>query len=309
LNQKPKLHVLYVDKRQIVLNCFISQLYHVLNECFDLVLVSHSQLTSGKYAKPARGELILSLLKQRMWGNSIPFLARFCERSGLIVYDQDPWESYHDSARCLGSYKLLNDLVPVRQFLVTSGWWSEYIKEKDKLPVSFVRMGVLQSNCSLGAPFAEREHPIGFQGTLHDHRSEFFDFLRQNGKDVAYLPPVEYNKFLTSIQSIGVFIHDERADVRLDGILSYNGIRIKDIEVAARGCFAVRNIDLDKDSYDIDDLPTIFTYSSREEALIVLDRILSIPERRKEDMRRETVARIRKRDDWQTVVRAILQHQ
>ncbi len=309
MTQKPKLHLLYTDVRQLRLNCFIAQLYETLSENFSLSLTSLKQLRDGDYNQPRRGEQVLSVLKQRTWQSVIPFLGRFCEKSGLIVYDQDPWESYHDKARCPGIYKRLNDLVNVKQFLVTSGWWANHIRNTDNLPVSFVRMGVLGRNCNAGADFAARVHRLGFQGSLHGHRAKFYQFLRESGQDVSCLPPVPYKDFLTSVQNIGVFVHDEHADICIDGVLSYNGIWIKDIEVAARGCFAVRNTDLDMNFYDIDELPTIFSYATKEEAINVLERIQLIPDKEKDQMVQETVNRIRERNDWMTVVNVILAHQ
>lgn len=303
---KPILHLLYSDLAQLKKNCFISQLYEVLRFNFSLKLVSVSELCSGSYAQPRRMDLVLSVLRQRSWQRVIPFLGHFVEKSGLILYDQDPWESYHDRASCLGVYKRLNDLIPVKQFLVTSCWWADYIRSVDGLPISFVRMGVLARNCDVGSPYHARPYELGFQGSIHQHRAKFYKFLQENGKEVICLPSVSYKSFLKSVQKIGIFVHDERAEVYINGVSSLNGIWIKDIEVAARGCFALRNNDLDKDAYDIDELPTIFSYSSRDEAVEVLEQIKCIPDNKKDQMVRETVNRVRERNDWMTVVNTIL---
>lgn len=305
MRKNNKIHLLYVDRSQILHNCFIAQLHKVLCQNYELSYISINELQSGNYTPPKFGEIIFSVLKQRLWRRNIPFLARLAENSKLVMYDQDPWEAYHDRASSPGVYKNLYELVPVSRFLVTSGWWANYIRELDNLPVKFVRMGVLSQNCKLGKPFEKRAYPLAFKGSIHKHRQDYFDFMRSKGHVVKCLPSGTYRQFLSDIEEIGIFVHDEHADVKINNVLSYNGIWIKDIEVAAKGCFSMRNADFDMINYSINEIPTIYTYDCLENAPGVIDKILSIPPTVKKEMMGHSVETIRQRNDWMTVIKEL----
>ena len=226
MSKKNKIHLLYVDKPQILQNCFIAQLHEVLCQHYEIAYISLVDLTLGNYAIPKEGEVIFSVLKQRLWRRHIPFLARLAEYGKLVMYDQDPWEAYHDKASSPGVYKNLCQLVPINRILVTSGWWANYIREVDSIPVKFVRMGVLAHNCKLGKSFEHRAHTLAFKGSVHKHRRDYFDFMKSKGYIVECLPPGSYKQFLKDIEEIGIFIHDEHADVKINNVsVSYTHLR------------------------------------------------------------------------------------
>lgn len=303
--QQPQLHLLYEDNFMISQNCFVMQLHETLKQHFSIIYTSRQQLINADYMPPSSKSLVLCLLKQRTWRRCIPFLRRYAENSSIIMYDQDPWEAYHDNASSPGIYKDVYNTLPIKRFLVTSGWWANYIKETDDLPVQFVRMGILPRLCTLGQEYSKREHDIGFQGSLHSHRKAFVDNMQALGLDISCFPSVGYMSFLQRLENIKTVIHSEISDVKIDGILSYNGIWIKDIEHAARGCFSIRNFDLDKVNYDIDDLPTIFSFTKEEEAPNIIDNIRAMPEKERNERQAESVSKIIERNDWLTVVDAI----
>lgn len=295
------MHVLYHDRAQINENCFVAQLYEVLRDRFRIAATSLAELRDGDYAQPEGPAL--SLLKQRAWRRNIPFIAKYAEKADLYVYDQDPWEAYHDKASSPGVYEILADLVPLKQFLVTSGVWADYIREKG-LPATFVRMGVLSRNCDTGP--SERPIELGFQGTLHPHRKRFFERLSGQGLNVVCRPSMPYREFLKSVQDIEIFVHDEKTDIHINGEPFQHGLWIKDIEVAARGCFAIRNRDLDVGSYAIEELPAIRVYNDESEIPSIIAEIRGLPKNRKREIIRHTVNEIRRRNDWQTVVDSLL---
>lgn len=305
-NRKIPLHFLYEDSSQIHQNCFVAQLTETLTRHFDVRATSRQALLEGSYAEPVKGELALTVLKQRTWKRLIPFLAKYSEKSGLYFYDQDPWEAYHDEASSPGVYPLVASLVNVRTFLVTSGWWADYIAGTDRLPAKFVRMGILPRLCDRGKPYAARPYEVGFQGTVHGHRKAFFDRMRARGLQVACLEKQPFEKFLGTVQDIGVFLCDDSQSFTFDGISnSFHGLWGTCLTVAARGCFVVRNYDLGMAHYGMGELPTVFAFRTEEEVPDIIEKIRSMSESERNQRISTAVSRIRERHDWMTVVRAL----
>lgn len=298
--RKAPLHLVYEDESQIKENCFISQLYRTLRSRFRIIRIPRLKLLDG--VTPCEpGDLVLSLLKQRTWERTIPFLAKVTEKSGAFFYDQDPWEAYYSQASSPGIYAKLARSTNVRAFLITSKWWRDHITKTDGLPIQFVRMGMLPSMCDAGPPFAKRPIEIGFQGTLHRNREQFFDRMNGLGVDVTFRPSVPYRKFLTTVQNIQIFLHHEALP---DGS-PINGIWIKEVESAARGLFSIRNFDSDYDAYNMRDIPTVYTFRQEAEVPGIIDTIRSLPENRRNDMIRESVNEIKRRNDWNSVADAL----
>ncbi len=121
------------------------------NSIYSLV-----DLTLGNYAIPKEGEVIFSVLKQRLWRRHILFLARLAEYGKLVMYDQDPREAYHDKASSTWCKRTCVNSATNR---ILSYLWlvANYIREVDSIPVKFVRMGVQVHNCKLGKSFEHRK--------------------------------------------------------------------------------------------------------------------------------------------------------
>lgn len=302
---KPKLLLFCADKFQITSNCFIRPLVKTLKREFKVVPVTYDQLLAGHPESEVKCDLVLSVLKQRSWMNASDALKRILGDRPIFFYDQDPWEAYHDNASSPGAYTGLASQLNVQKFLVTSKWWANYIGDTDNLPASFVRMGMLPSDCVPGKPFSEREIEIGFQGTLHSHRKAFFDRMKSIGVDTTCLPSVPYNQFLKNLNNIGVYLHDEKADVKINGVPSLNGIWVKEIEAAARGAFSIRNYEEESEAYGISELPIVMPFRQENDIPEIIETIRSMPERERNERRLASVARIKERDDWMTVVRAL----
>lgn len=303
--RKPLLVVLHEGRTQITQNCFIAQLHKVLKRNFSVRAIPASRLDRLDGSEFGLGDKILCLLKQRGWERALPALQRISARADLYMYDQDPWEAYHDHASSPGIYRKLAEAARVRAFLVTSGWWADYVAKTDQLPVRFVRMSLLPEWCDVGSDYLDRPYEVGFQGTVHPHRREFFDAMKNLGIDTVLLPPKPYKAFLETVQSIRIFLHDEHSDVCIGGKLSYNGIWVKEIEVAARGCFAIRNLDEDFGSYGFHEIPTVFAFRDKAEVPAIVDEIRAMPVRERQERIVQAVGAIRDRNDWMTVVDAI----
>ena len=301
VSRKAPLHLIYEDESQIKENCFVSQLYRTLRSRFRIIKIPRAKLLDG--IPPFKsGDLALSLLKQRTWERTIPFLAKVTERCSMFYYDQDPWEAYYSQASSPGIYAKLARATNVRSFLVTSKWWRDYIAETDGLPIKFVRMGMLQNMCDAGPRFEKRPIEIGFQGTLHRNRKRFFDRMSGLGIDVTFRPSVPYRKFLTAVQDIQIFLHHEALP---DGS-PMNGIWIKEVESAARGLFSIRNFDPDYDAYDMQDILTVYAFRQETEVPDIIETIRSLPENQRNEMIRESVSEIKRRNDWNSVADALI---
>lgn len=297
------LHLIYKDREQILENCFIKQLYATLQNNFQIVGVSEADLRSGTYEQPGDDALALSVLPLRYWKPLIPFLARYAERAQLFLYDQDPWEAYHDGGCCPGIYPLAADLLPMKAFLVTSKWWADYIAKRDGLPTRFVRMGAVAANCDVGPPFSERPYLVGFQGALHPHRRAFFERMATRGVDATLLDRQPFMTFLKTVQQIGIFLYDDNNALTVDGVpTSFHGLWGKCLTVAARGCFVIRNDDESRRPYGIDDIPTVFPYQDEAEIPGLVAKIRGMTESERVSRMTDAVELIKKRNDWKSVV-------
>jgi hypothetical protein len=304
-NNKKKLFLLHEGTPQIRDNSFITQLYEVLDSTFDVCPISRRRLLIGR-KRFKTDDLVLSVLKLRSWQKLIPCLARAVEKSGIHFYDQDPWDAYHDYASAPGAYKEVASSMNVKSFLVTSLWWANYIKDTDNLPVKFVRMGILPRLCDVGLAYEKRPIEVGFQGTLHKHRKDFYDRMDQLGVKTEFVPSVPYGEFLKTIQNIQIYLHDERRHVPMNGLECGHWIWVKEVEAAARGCFSIRNYDEEANAYGIDELPTILPFKDEAEVPSIIEYIRSLSLAEKNERMRTSVEAVKTRNDWMTVINALL---
>lgn len=305
MRTKPGLVVLCESVKHLRTTPFISQLYPVLCQNFVVRTISLRRL---KFL-PIRfgsGELVLSLLRQRSWRSALPTLARATERSGIVFYDQDPWEAYHQHASSPGVYSAVNNTLKVRKFLVTSRWWADYIHERDGLLTGFVRMGVVPEMCGVGPFYAQRPIEVGFQGKLHAHRKVFFDRMDNLGVNVVFRPSKPYAEFLKELQDVRIYLHDERCGLLLDdGKPLAQWLWVKESEAVARGCFTIRDYEDESLAYGMDELPTVMPFRQESDIPTIIDSIRAMPERERQERINTSVEAMRQRNDWMTVVRAL----
>ena len=85
--------------------------------------------------------------------------------------------------------------------------------------------------------------------------------------EVTVMPSVGYPRFLQNLSDMKFFFHEEAGEqwtINGEPIVK-NCVWIKEIEIAARGCFALRKFELEADAYHVKDIPAVITYSSIDE--------------------------------------------
>jgi hypothetical protein len=302
---KKKLLYLVDSVDYVKKNCYQSQLLITLDRHYKIRLLSLDQINSGKIPSLEQFNVILSVLKLRTLDKVTSLLQDQLDGAPVWIYEQDPWEAFIDDSPYKGAYTNIVSMLNVKSFLNTSYWWSEYIKSKG-MPSRFVRMGMLPELCEIGKPWEKRSIKLAFQGTLHPHRKSFFDRLKNMGLDVTFIPSSSYKSFLKSLHNIGIYIHTEQSPWVVDGAaLNRNALWIKDTEAAARGCFAIRDYEDESNFYNIQELPTIFTFKSINDVPEIVNEIFCMPDYEKNRRMKISVDNMKKRNDWMTVVDAI----
>ena len=302
-----KIHILYQDKNQIFNNCFIHQLYKTLY--FGYSQISHislNDLKKGNLNILKKNDKILILLKLRDWRINIPFIAKYFNKSQIFFYDQDPWEAYHDNCVARDVYKQVYDMINVKKFLITSSWWCDYIKKKENIPTEFVRMGILPSLCDLGPSYSKREHNLGFQGSINNYREDFFKRLKKKEIYVKVFPRVQFIEFLKQIQNIKIFIYNQHNSMTINKRKhSTQGLWGKCMTVAGRGCLVLRDFDDAAKTYNIDELPSVFTFKNENEIPKIIKMINTFSLEKIDDIRQKTVKKLKSRNDWNSIIEAL----
>ena len=301
-----KIMLLLADsKAYLKSNCYQSQLLKTLDRHYKIKFLCLDQINSGQTLSLEQFDVILSVLKLRTLDKVAPLLQDQLDGAAVWIYEQDPWQAFMDDSPYKGAYSNIVSMLNVKSFLNTSQWWSEYIKSKG-MPSRFVRMGMLPEFCEIGKSWEKRSIKLAFQGTLHPHRRNFFDGLKGMGIDVTFIPSSSYKLFLKSLNNIGIYIHTEQSPWVVDGAsIKRNALWIKDTEAAARGCFAIRDYEDESKYYNIQELPTIFTFKSISDVPEIINEILCMPDSEKNRRMKISVDLMKKRNDWMSVVEAI----
>lgn len=297
-------------------NCFIHQLRKsILEVNADIKFLSWSYIRRLP-AKQIQKFLInnarhvVLILKQRTMFSDFDRIHDLFQNQLITVYDQDPWNAYWDDYTTKGIYSLISENLNVNKLAVPSLFWRNYIAQKESLKVVFVRMGMLPEYSQVGTEYIHRDHEIEFAGSLHKHRLDIFRRLEDLDVPVTVRSgTLSYPKYLKYLSNLRIFLHDESAPLICEGveIPRSNGMWHKDIEVASRGCFVIRDRNLESEAYNISDIPTIYTYQSINEVPSILKEIRSIEVAEREELRKIAVERIRSRNDWKHTASALLQ--
>jgi hypothetical protein len=304
---KKRLFLFADSKKYIKANCYQSQLLKTLARNYRLKIISADEISKGAKLKISPQDRALSVLRMRTLATLAPQLAVMLQEHPLWIYEQDPWQAFMDDSPYKGAYHEIASHLQVAAFLNTSSWWANHVRQQG-FPSVFVRMGMLPEYCSLGKAWSKRSVDLGFQGTLHPHRKQFFDQLAGYGLPVKVMPSKPYDRFLKALQDIRIYIHTEDSPWIIDGIsVPRNALWIKDTEAAARGCFSIRDYEEESAAYDIDEIPTIYTYKNVAEVPDLVETIMTMPLKERDERMAESVACMRRRNDWQTVIDAIEQ--
>lgn len=244
-------------------NCFQHQLMAALRQVghqVDTVALDDFRSAEGY-------DRIVCCLKQRTLCRQVDRVAAAAKQVPVVVYDQDPWEAFRDGSPFKGTYQLAASRLNVLTFAVTTKWWADLVSSKG-LPSTFVRMWVQQRYVDRGPAHADRPIEVGFVGSVHPYRRKLFDRLEQLGVRVTVQAgsSLPYPQYAEALSQLKVFIHCEDAPVIVDGKEANlkDGLWIKDVEAAARGCFSIRNAGSGLDTY-CTGIETVLTYTTEDE--------------------------------------------
>lgn len=287
-----------IDSHEYVTgNCFQHQLLeHLQDQCDDYVAVQARDIESG--TQIPEGDVILNTLKLRSTFRLRSHLGKALGTRPVYVYDQDPWESFVDSGTYRGAYASIGNSMNVASFLITSKWWSDFVMSQGYM-TKFVPMWPLLKYCDEGPVWTTRSINLGFQGTLHPHRKRAVEQLRGMGLDVTVLPSNTYQNFLANLSNMQFFFHEEAGEQwTIDGKpIVKNCVWVKEIEAAARGCFALRKHEPESEAYNVKNIAGIITYSSIEEVPSIIAMKLEADELSNIDSR-NSVHAIREFQGW-----------
>lgn len=278
-------------------NCYVHQLSNRMQEQ-PVICIELSELE--KFPKP-RG--IVCRLKQRTLFRVLDRVKRWADGAPVVIFDQDPWESFRPGSPYIGSYDRFRAELNVKSFAVTTQHWSELLKARN-YPSHFVRMGMLPKYCNLGARFEHRLSELVFVGQEHPYRKKLFDELRSCGINVAVRSSrVSYEDYLNELSNGSIFIHNEDLPIAIDDKVTNLdvGLWIKDVEAMARGCFVIRNrssIDASAHLSYLEGLRSYRLFDDVSGAKDVIDEIRSIDPETRATIIEDDVNKIRARDDW-----------
>ena len=275
-----KLYTLIDSKQYVQTNCYQHQMSIALEERFDVHYVT---LDSFDFSKVPAGAPVLSRLRLRSIVQNLPRLKGALASRPIMVYDQDPWESFLANSTYSGAYQKIYDTLNVSTFLNVSHWWRDRVLELG-LPSRFVQIWTLPQYCrSEPIPWKQRQHDAVFCGTLYSRRKAFFDDLARHGVNVEVIPAGKsFVDYLNAIANSRVAIRSERVEwpiITAQGpmlLTSANALWKRDIETAAVGCFSMRDLDAEAKSWSVDDISTIVPFLDAEGAAGNFQRIMSL---------------------------------
>ena len=295
-----KLVHLIDDRNYVRTNCFQHMLLaNLVDQCTEYVDITVAEINAG--VSIPRCDVILSTLKLRTIYRISTQLGALLDGREIYVYDQDPWESFVDTASFKGAYETIVSKMNVRCFINTSKWWTDFLNERGFKSI-FARQWPLKQYCNVGPDWEKREIKFGFKGTLHPHRKQAFQDLSKMGLDVTILPMGSYDDFLVDLNRIQFFLNEQSGEKwTINGEQFPLGLKYttwaKEIEIAARGTVSIRMYEPGLESYFVDEIPSIMTYRDLSEVPELVERALSRPDETREKIR-HSVELIRSREGW-----------
>jgi len=310
-----KVLVLADSKKYIKSNCFQKQLHesikeHVRNFEIEYFYLEPKNLQSIKIFKNRSKSysFVLSTLRQRVLFNNIYLIKKLVGETTLKVYDQDPWNNYIDNSATYDCYNLLNNNFKLLNLFVTSDYWANYISRNDKLPSTFVKMGMLPKFCNVGLTQHMRTKSVEFRGSLYPHRTEAFNIMRKNGQPIGINSRLlKYPDYLKYLRQLAIFVHDESGywTCRGEKISMSTGMWVKDIEVASQGCFSLRNYHEDSLTYSIEKIPLIKFYNNPNEVKNIVEEIFSLSSEQSNNIQSTSVQYIMNNNNWKETTNVI----
>jgi len=291
-------------------NCFVSQLIHSLNQVpeYQIKIISLEELLYGKVLHHSSDPIIF-IMRQRIFNRLLDDIACKLNDRPIYFYDQDPWNSYLLDSPSYSFYSKAKRKLNLEKLYLTSKWWADYVQSREKINATFVRMWMLPKYCSPNPPFEMRKTLLGFRGTLRNHRKDFFNQLNDLGIEPSIeLRHLRYRAYLRWLSNVKIYLHNESGFFNCDFGLSLmsNAMWIKDIEIATRGTYVIRDDNSECLTYDVDQIPLIRTYRSISEVPEMIESILGLTEREHRLQQEESIKYIFENNHWSKTAESIL---
>jgi hypothetical protein len=280
-------------------NCYQHQLLTHLKRQFNHTILSINELEKLRFIES--DVVTLSTVKIRNVYRHLDRLKQTLGQHKIYIYDQDPWESFIDGCTYPRGYGLIKKELPGAEFIVTSGWWANYIQTKN-LPTHFCRVWMLPEYCSQGRVSNERIKGLSFRGQLHPFRAAGIQELKNRNVTVDVLSgTTSYVDWLIWLQTRQAFFHDESNDWTIEGISTPKQCAVlKDVEIASQGCFVFRDSKSLEEiaNYGADKIPCIVTYDSYDHCVERLRWLQSLSEEQTDEMIQRSVKLIKSVGGW-----------
>lgn len=287
-------------------NCFQHQLWKALD---DIGHVEHCSIEGLPEAMDYGPRPIISCLKQRTLMQKADWIAANVWDSPIVIYDQDPWQSYMDDSPYKGAYDHIATRLNVKTIALTTKWWADFVASKGH-PTTFVKMWVLPEYVVSRTPYAERTEIAGFVGSVHPRRQQLLDIIDRSGIKTSVLRTnsLVYPMFLQEMAKLRIFVHNEDMTYTIDNGVELNfntGMWVKDIEAAAAGCFSIRGKGDGSETY-LQGIETVKLYDHIDQVPDVIHAIEKMDPVERQDTIDRTVELIRVSNVWQETAVTLL---
>lgn len=292
----------------VATNCYQHQLTEVLDASFNVKRLTLAELERGDIPI---GSAVISRLRLRTLVNNLQTVSSALRGTRSFIYEQDTWENFLVDSPYFGSYAKINACLSPLTFLNMSHWWAALVRSAG-IPSRFIQVWTLPKYCTPPAPWSQRAHKAIFCGTLYPRRVTFFDALKQRGINVEVVPvQPTFARYLELLSSSRLVIRCDKIDWLIDAghgqcrVTDYNALWQRDIEVAARGCFSMREADDEGSLWGIGRIPLIVPFTTVDSAVASINRIASLSCTEADDIAHTSVDVIRSAEGWMSVPRVI----
>jgi hypothetical protein len=290
-----RIRVLVENEKYVRDEVYLSNVLRYLEWAHDVFIEDYS--TSSRVSQSV--DVTLSMIRIRN-------LLKYADQIGqdpIIVNDYDPWCSLAIDQPYTGLYDLIWKRLNIQAFLVSSYEWCKISRDMG-YPTAWYRIGVQAKDCDHGNRFwNSRSIDLEFRGSRHDFRVKAFDNLARAGLTVPWpANKVPLSQFGDHLRNVRVWAHDESLKFRTirGEYVNSNWLWPKTCEVLARGCFVVRDEQMEMYHYDLDSIPTLITYRGIENARSAYESILAMSPSERDSRIDHAVARMRHADPYRT---------
>jgi hypothetical protein len=288
-------------------NCFQHQLLKKVKNNFEHTLL---QLHDLPISLPD-DVTIFCTVKIRNVYKHIDKIANVLKHKNVLIYDQDPWESFIDTATYPNGYKNLINKLPHAEFINASKWWSKFVNDQG-MKSHFCRMWVLPEYCTSGNAFENREQGLCFRGSVHQDRKYGIITMSNLGCPIRVIPGTsDYSAWLSWLQTQRAFFYDELPSWSINGIVGSKHIqKPKNVEIISQGCFIFHDATCksEDESYELTNVPCDIVFESYEHCVELYNEFIKKPNGLMNEMINESVDKIKKIDGWNDVIKVITSH-